>query len=91
MTDATDYPVCEGCGEKHPQMTLGEAYSSALALIVIKAVDVAEANPGLFPELEAALDLGDKIANQIKAALTAPPAAPKPPPNDSDRGYGQYL
>lgn len=60
------FPVCENCGERHEAIDPEEAVAMAKTAVVIEAVKVAQAMPGMFPRLERALAIGQAAAREIE-------------------------
>jgi len=90
-----DYPVCPDCGERHPPVDAEDLYDLAISSVILQAVTIVARNPGKFPELEAALQLGDLAAGKLMAEGKSPgkpsDSLRGPDDNPPERGIGFYI
>lgn len=88
------YPVCDGCGERHPQMSPIDFFKVMLVSVAEEATKVVKDNPGEFPELEQAVEVTNEFADALAAivaeqgpdAIQSQPTPPTPP-----ESFGLYL
>lgn len=77
-------PICDGCGERHPKLTIEQILQIAAANVLDEAIKVAESQPGAFPELEEAIS----YVNRVAAVIIARELSNGPKPSKPDLGGG---
>lgn len=79
--DQQPYPVCDGCGERHPQMSPDQIFQVLLGAVAIEATKLTRERPGEFEALEAAVKDVNEFADVLVGALAEQGVIPKPPAN----------
>jgi hypothetical protein len=78
-----EYPVCPGCGQRHPEPDPEEVRDAMTAVILQEASAIALANPGKYPKLERAFAIGaaatqELMVRELASELDSLPTAEEP-------------